>query len=769
MNFQRTTTHLDGHYHIAYINEREKVGALSFDAEHTHEYVWIEPQEAQLDEMGQEIAPAQPGGWQMSPGPDGHIHEVIPYEAKVPQKKQSEEEVVSDVHNLLREAWELERTSIERGRESVRFVLGEQWDELDRSSLESAGRAALTINLLGPKVDELCGYQTQQRQDLRFTPEEGGDQVTADILNAISKKVLSACSWEREESEIFWNQVVAGRGSINVRVEFDRDYRGQIIAESYPWDEVLYGPHEKKDLSDCEYLIKHRMYSKARIERDWPDKADDIGIDFQSIVDSPSKHVTYQFNQYAHSDNVMPVSKVSLGDMTLVDVARKEYRIIECWRREYDVATVLAAPGHDVYERIDGWSSRDIEAARTIPGVYAIKRNSSHMRITKIAGGVLLSDENPADLPIQDFFCFPVYGIRKNGEFQGKVERAKDPQREVNKRHSQSIDIGNKMCAYGWFHDQSTFNGNGLEEFKRNANSPGFIQEVTDQNRPPTQVQGTKFPSELVQLMEIDRTFVDQLMMVNVPPNGANESGAMYMNRQKLALQGSEYLFDNLAFAKKHLGKLIVACIQRYWSKERILRLLRSQASRPDMKLAGEHIDSYTDEAILDVLNNADVLRYDVEITESQYSPTQRMATLMLLRDFAQAGVQVPPELFPEFMDAPADVKERILEAIKAQQEAQSVEASKTDSAEVQKTLIAQGIIPPAVAQAQGVDPNMSQPAKPPLQGGGALTESPSPMQDKMDMFSAIGEIINAIKTTPPQLPPINVNIDTRKGSVDSL
>lgn len=770
MNFFKSSQGTDGHYHIVYFNDESKTAALSFDDDHTHQYIWQPPQPGQFDEMGNQISPDIPGQWIMTPGPDGHLHDIEQYDEVRSQSREPESQVVRDVLELLQTSHEDESDSVKKGKESVDFVLGEQWDERDKGALYDADRAALTINLIGPKVDELCGYQSQQRQDLRYSPQEGGDQAVADILNVVSKKILENCFWEREESDIFWNQVVPGRGVINVGVSMDNDPRGEIYSESFPWDQIHFGPHEKSDLSDCEYLVKHRMYSKSKIEQLWPDKADKIQADFQLLCDEPSKHTTYQWDQYAHSDNKLPGSPISLGDLPIVDIAKKQYRVIECWRRIYEPVNVLAFTQDDVYFAAKSWRKKDVEAVRTIPGAAVIKRNSSRIRISKIAGGILLSDENPADLPVDDFFTFPVYGLRKNGQFQGKVERAKDPQREVNKRHSQSIDIGNKMCAYGWFYDQMTFNDRGQEEFKKVSTSPGFVQEIADVNRPPHMVEGTKFPSELVQLMELDRQFVDQLMMVNVPPNGANESGSMFASRQKLALQGSEYLFDNLSFAKKKLGRLLVACIQRYWDAPRIMHLLGNANQKQPVMIAGQPFDAYPPEDIEKMLNNADLTKYDVTITESAYSPTQRMSTLMLLRDFAQAGVQIPPELFPEFMDAPEEVKQRILAAIQAQQDAANAQQNTTQNAEVTKTLIGQGIIPPSVAQEYGVAPQtqgMPQ-GQSPQEPGSLAGPQPSadqvnPAQDKMEMLSAISEIVSAIKSTPVQMPPVNVNFGSNE------
>ena len=704
------------HSHIVYLNDETGVGLCSTEMGHTHEIVFQPPTDPQLDEMGNEVAPGAPGGWFIQPALDGHTHTIEDYTAKAAKKKEEDTQVLSDIRELFKTGRELEKDSIEKAQESEKFYSGEHWDETEKSRLESLSRAAVTINKIEKNVDQICGMQRQERTDIRFIPQEGGDQKVADLLNVTTKHILNRCFFPREESAAFEDSVIGGRGLLNIFVKFDNDLRGEIVVEKFPYLDVVFGPHEKLDLSDCEYLIKHRFFSKAKIKQLWPGKADDVDKDFDDyIVERES--VQYSVDHYGKGSGFQ-----AIGDDVMVDIAKKEYRVLECWRKVYEKTSVIANAQEDFYFNAYGWDSKDLRSARTIPGFFVIENNITKFRVTKTAGGVVLSDEYPAELPVDDFFIIPIYAKKRGQKFWGKVEPAKDPQKYVNKQYSLALDIGNKMSAYGWFIDSTTFPDNEKEKFKRLASSPGFVVEVTDSNRPPQQVQGVKFPSELINLMEVGKNEITESMNIINNPNGANESASLFVQRRNDKLLGSEYLFDNLSFAKQKLGRLLVKLIQKYYSPDRIVRIVRNANSKEPVELGGQPVDEFSDEDIQGMLTTTDLELYDVEISESTWSPSMRLSTFMLLSELARSGQPIPPEALLEFADMPAEIRNKLIGMMAQQGQAQaSAEQAKAD-AEIQKTLIAQGQIPPAVQEKFLIQqPQEAQPPSEANQGPGIM------------------------------------------------
>jgi hypothetical protein len=439
------------------------------------------------------------------------------------------------------------------------------------------------------------------------------------------------------------------------------------------------------------------MYSLAKAKQLWGEKAEELGeyvnhvtslgIDAQEIPE----HVQYSHGQYAKSDNWYPVTA---GDQPLIDIAQKEICVIECQRVSYNRVYVAIAPDFGFFEALHGWGSEARRKVGTIPGFSLAYKDMPEIRISRVAGAVLLSDENPADLPFDCFSVVPIYCHKDDCNYHGKVEPAIDLQMEINKRHSQAVDIGNKMAAYGWFYDEDTFpDSTSKEHFKQNATSPGFVQIVRDVSRLPRQVEGVQFPREIVELMSLSDQKLKDMMNITVEQMGANESASMFAHKQRQRLIGNEHIFDNLTFAKMKLGKMLLKAIRRYYTPERIYRIVSSEAQKSEsgVEVGGQQFGQFSQEEIIDLLTNADVDVYDVEIAEVNYSPTMLLTTHLLLGEMAKAGAPIPPQALIQTSPLPEAHKRNILQSMEAQQQAQQQAEQAKQQAEIQKTLIAKG------------------------------------------------------------------------------
>ncbi len=676
------------HYHLLYLNEDTGVGRCTVDNKHFHD-VEFDP---------------ETGGWRILPAPDGHTHEIQDYEAGPGfTDDRPDVEIVREVYSLFKEGLEYEDDSYKKAKESHDFYDGEQWTHRQKTYLENLDRACLTINLCAHEIDSLSGYQREQRTDLKFLPQEQGDAIDADLCTVLTKMILTRSVFEREESEGCKDQYIGGRGLYNLFMDYDFDMRGEIKIEKFPWDGAFFGPHDKLDGSDAEYVVKHKMYSMNKIEQLWPDKADAIHKDYEItlLMSDPDKITQHSDDQYAHDTNQYHVTPMVMGDLTMFSKLRREYRVLELWKRIYVDSAVIAFPDDGFYQRVIGWKSKDLTAIeKTIPGALVVKRSIPKMAISRVAGGVLLSHNAPADLPSDEFHLIPLYAHKRKEKYYGLIERIKDPQREINKRHSQAIDIGNKVANYGYYIDDTTFEDSGDErDFIDNVTSPGAVHKVAQLERIPVKEEGAKFPSEIVSLMQLDVDLLNKLMNTSLEPGGANESGAHLLHRQRLTMAGKTYLFDNLSFAKQAIGKRIIAMVQKYYSAERVYRMVSNQHQKTPITLGDQPFDQFTMEDIQFFLDNADLTKLDVVVSETEHAPSSRLMAYMLVQNMAQAGAPVPPEVLIELSPVSQEQKEKILTSIE-QQRAMEAEQGQTESnAEINKTLIAQGIIPPEVQE----------------------------------------------------------------------
>lgn len=750
-----TTPDPQGHYHIVYINSETGMGAMSADPEngHQHQLIYdpprepIEPTPAMLvnPQTGQQIPapedpamveqaiaagaqliPAEPGdpgkevgSWIIGPGGaeaggEIHEHELLEYPAAPPKKKQDDKVVLTECMALWREALSLTEDCRKKGRESEDFYKGKQWDDGVKREMDRLDRAALTLNEVAANIDTLIGYQMEQRTDIRYLPQEGGDQRVADMLNVVSKRILDGCYYQREKTKVFKDICVPGFGAFNLYMDFNESIQGVPKVERFPWDSINYGPHEKEDLSDCEYEERDRMMSIAKLKQMFAKKADEIEASY--------KHYCGQYPDIEKNDNGISGTHTDYqsakklddqpftvdGTLPLVDVQKKQFRLVQITRKNYIEVTIIFNQEENFFFTAYDWEEKDVALAAALPGFQVVSQLKPRMRITKFCGQVILSDENPADLPVHDFFTVPVYGYRQNGEFWGKVEAAKDPQRELNKRRSQVMDIMNRLGASVYYTTPETFvDKNEKERFKKNRSKPGSIFDVQDLNNTPKLEEGSDLPVGLVQIMQMDQENLQRLMNVVVQQESANESGALFLEKKKGRLTGNQFLFDNMSFAEQKLGKLLLAIIQRYYPAERMLRLLNSQYSKQKFEVGGQDFSQFSKEEVIEMLESSDLLEYDVIVSESSFAASTRLGIAKVLFELISQGAVIPPELPLEFIDMPSDTRTKITESLQQQSEATSQQAADTSNTEITKTLLAKGqyTVTPERAQELGLIP----------------------------------------------------------------
>ncbi len=667
-----------GHAHVIYIDSQGRV-STTINRDHRHTGVMID-NVVVLDPLPR----------------DGHDHRAVPLPPPQPESAtEDEKEVINRKLLQFQEAYDYERDSIEAGKESVAFLEGDQWDDTVKTKLASENRAALTINHVAPMIEALSGIYRQNRTDIKIFPQAEGDQFIADTLTHAIKQILSQNNFEYEEVSAFENQTAVGRGIIECYPDYDSNVEGFLKVQHGPWDQYIFGPHLKLDASDCEYFFRWRWMTERQLKQLYPDsfktaEKPDPGID--------------AFSEYGGTeDDLSGLSDTSL----FVNPHTKEYRFMECEEKEYFTLNLYLDPTTGfVISDLDVPAQLRASLKTLLPGssLQQIKQKRHKIRRTVIAGSTLLDDYYP-DLPVPPnstgpaFSVLVAYAYKRGPVFVGKIERSKDPQRELNKRRSQMVDIVNTSINNGWFMEEGQFASKAAEEqFKRDAATAGFVAKIRDISRPPHKVEAGQVQPGVVQLELASLQSFRDVTNVNSSLLGAqdrSDSGVVLMHRQRQALVGNEYLFDNMARLKKDLGRTLIQWIAKIYTPRRIARLVMDQARveaarNSQLQLAGQPVDP-NDQQVLQMIESRlydkDLLAYDVEVGEAGATPTTQLANLQLLMEMAGRGVPIPPEALLEV--APIPNKDRILQALQMAKQEQKAAEDKKYQTELDKSKIA--------------------------------------------------------------------------------
>ena len=662
------------HYHTGYISEKDGTGNTSFDNKHLHRIVFQDGEIKILPE-------------------NNHTHEIMPIIAKKNVKiKENKDDTIARCYKLYQEVAYYEEEFRKRGNLSKKFFLSDQWDKDTITDMKERRKAHSTVNKIKRVVLALSGYQRQNRTDLKYLPMEQGDAVSADILNILSKHITDKSDFSGKETLAFTDAQVTGRGTLDIYISTNLKKDPEIKIRKLRWDGIYYGPHDEEDLSDLDFVIKTVSFSRDQLENMYPDKKEDLESCFKYFNNTLENEF-----EVSRFDKIIPNS-ISLD---IFNKGKEKLTVFEVWEKKYVRIPVIIMEDDAFFMEAQDLNSQDLKKIKTIPGITVDYELDNTMEVRTIAGGVVLDVRESV---FKDFTVVPIYSLKFDDHIDGIVYDLIGTQEEINKRHSQIMDVYNFFNSYNYIIDGNTFADDGKKiDFMRNSNSPGYITEVADkQNNKPEVMPHPPFPSELVnglamctnELYEVASASPELMGM------GSNaRSGTAISSRVRQTLTTLEYLFDNLANAKKRLGKILIKAIQEFYTVDRMIRIIRS-SEKNKQTIAGTPISEYSDEVLAGILSNIDLEQYDITISEAPSSPSKALERYESFINLMQSGaISNIPEMALDMarsagIISPEDVEKFNGYIQNAREQEQAINASKQNT-EIAKTAIAHGQMQP--------------------------------------------------------------------------
>jgi len=638
--------------------------------------------------------------------------------------------LVKEAYNEARSAWEGFMSLM---KEDFDFKMSEQWSSKDLKELNDKGVPALVINLILKNINLVSGYQRQNKPDIRVIPIETSDEYTAEVLSRCIKWIMMDRNGDFTVSDAFKDAIIGGLSWLNPYVDFDHDYlNGDIMLKKESGFGILPDPHfTERDLSDCDYIIRHRRLSKIKLKKLYPKYKKEIEALTGSFADDSG----------FREDVVVPSDR---GNKIMV---------VEYWYRDYETATVVVntVDETDSYQWND--SKGDLKMFLDANPLYvSAQKEIPVMKLITIVGDDLITYDGPSPYGGDDFPFIPIFCFYESAcadwdkKLQGLVRPLKDLQREKNKRRSQAMQAINTMPNAGWYAEKNAVDDiNVLKELGGSQKivelNPGKMGSVAP--IPPPQI-----PASIV---EMERMFSEDMTLVGANPDLLGQilergaAGITIQLRQKQGLTAIQEVFDSLSYSLRTLGRRMIRYVVENFSEDKIKRILgddyiygqrikdiekqikavvQQQIQIPDMPApVGED-----DEAVFQALSpegkelmmgqkrdeqmsgieqsvNAqmkqqqdsiqalkmqldevraeekefwdnfdrmrDGARFDCAVDETISSPTYRASILSMLTQLAQYKQPVPFEMILEYMDLPKSAKEKWKNMAAAQQQAQ--------------------------------------------------------------------------------------------------
>lgn len=572
----------------------------------------------------------------------------------------------------------------EAARQDYEFVSGKQWSKEDIKAFESSGRPAITINRIKPLINVLSGYQRLNRYDIDFLPRTSDDIDICQVRKGLTKYILDECEYDKHESQAFLDAVIGGIGWLDVGYKFDQEIGDgdAYVHREDPFGVYIDPETHALDFSDAKYICRAKWVDKDELALAYPEHKEEI------------------LAQYAIYDEIERTDGKQADPLWYKRETSKA-RMVECWYKVKQQQTLYylqdgsVVPKEDM--KIDYFLQGLVVGESTVP--------VTKVRVATFIERFLLEDiPSPyehGEFPLVPLTC---YNFGVDDLPAGFVRDLIDPQREINKRRIQELHILNTTGNGGGWIEDDAMTERQKAEFKRHGNVPGYFTEV----RPGTISQGkimeraqAQVPSALIQaetqaqgdLVEISG-INEALMGTDIP---SSSSGRAIELKQKQAITHIAPMFDHLRDAKKKVALLLwgrrghKGIVPQFYTEDKIYRVEGTNGQQ--FIHVNQQIiqQDRLGRAIYSTLNDLSQGEFDIVVSDTQASTTQRQAQMWGLVD-AVSKLGVPGDLVFDIILDLSDLpnKEDIKQRWQQRQQQQAQAAQQQSQAQIQLEQIKQ-------------------------------------------------------------------------------
>ena len=580
---------------------------------------------------------------------------------------------------------------------------GIQWSKEELEIMQEEMRPALTFNMVKSSVDLIMGMNEDNKIRYRVSPTEPSDAFLAEVLNDIVDWVYEDKDFDDEEGDALESATICGRGFVATDFLPDPKRFGEILMSlvHVPVHEIHFDPAaRRRNLDDASYICWDRWLPVEDFKMRYPKVK---GKDLKEIVefskswgmDGVDEHGQTPVDPFEipadtdadSSDYDQPM------DLSYYDKSKQMIRVVHMEYWEVFDRYYVWNPEAKVWEEAPEKPTKAVKAAfleefEQEMAIEVVK--DKHVKWMHFTGDHILFDD-VSPLPYEGFsivnmFAFTDISKRTMNHF-GIVRGMIDPQKEINKRWSQALNMLNNQVQPGVFAEidsfvdelqakQSMKEPGGITYLNAGALSSGMIQE---RNLPT-------FPNAPMQMEQYSQDILRKITGINPDllgqDRGRQEPGVVIRLRQQQGITLLKPLFRNFNLLKKGVFQRMLSVIVKYMPDEQILRIL----GESDRYQIDPNTGVITDKAtkMQADLRNVRDLGYNVKSEQSPGNMTLRMLELSALMEMQQAGFPVDPLQVIEKMELPASEKARWTQYIQQQQEAQAKAAEEEKQTAIQ-------------------------------------------------------------------------------------
>jgi len=570
-------------------------------------------------------------------------------------------------------------------KEDFEFRDGIQWTNAEKKMLAEDNRPCLTFNLIFNSIELIKGLNEDTKVRYFATPIEPSDDFLCEVLNNAADFVREVAGAEEAEDDTFESAATCGRGWQGIDFDPDPKRLGHILINfpTIPVHEVRKDPSSRRqDLTDAGYIFWEKWILAEDFKMQHPKHASHL----QEIMET-GRTLGPLYSMKA--DNMFEVDDLEVEDVSDYSTPMD----ISYFNRSRHMVRIIHMEYWQAYRRYYGFNpetgetmefeKKNLKRLKEVwPQLYEkefeyVTVMDKKVKWLQFIGDKILYDGD-SPLPYDGFSIVPCFAYsdssRRTGNNFGPPRLMKDPQREVNKRWSQTLNWLNNQVQPGIYIEEDVF----VDEAQGRASlkEPGEPTILTAGSISGNRFQERKvpsFPNAPMALEEAAQNIMKRVSPAGNPDllgmdRGRQEPGVVIRLRQQQGMMLLKPLYKNNNKMKKGIHKRVLSVIVKYMPDEQIMDIL-GQTDRYVIQNGIIHDKKYGQQANLRDLRN---LKYNVGSEESPANKSKRVTDLAIYMEMMTNGFPVDPNAVIEKLDLPASEKRRWIEYIEAQKQAEA-------------------------------------------------------------------------------------------------
>ena len=488
--------------------------------------------------------------------------------------------IVADVYQAMQSAYRVFTTKYTSMKENADFLKLDQYTDDQLSKMEANKLVPYVFDYITNGVNTHLGIQRDQGTEIFYYPNEQGDDLNVEVLNAVKDYVLRMNRFALIESSMFQYGLVEGVGAVGYEWDTINDPIGlprvfPIRPRQCMWDlnAMEYGA------TDASWVTRHRIFTKREMKARRPEEAD--RIDKMSFTED-------LFAQLRITDSgfIRELQPGGLENLVMVEFFEKTFApryFLQAGRGDIlEASFTTKQAARDMIERFRT-EILSVNPNAQLPEMNILTRRVPRVLRTEIVNEHPFADQEEMPegfIPIS--FFMPYW---HDGDWWSYVDTMKDPQRYFNKMMMMVDNWIGKMSKGLLLIDDNTPKKESDEVIQRFSTTGGAMRV---KNPDAYTLIESKGPApQLFAMGEVAKQILEEKAggrNFMGKKETAAESGVAVRQRVQQGALTSYVMFDNLSHTKHDIGTKLLWYMTNLMTMPQTVRIMGEELTQYYMK-----------------------------------------------------------------------------------------------------------------------------------------------------------------------------------------